>query len=339
MKELTVIGIDLAKNIFQIHGANKEGRQVLSERLQRNNVTNYIAKLPKCLVAMEACGGAHYWARTFQKLGHEVKIISPQFVKPYVKSNKNDYVDAEAIAEAATRPSMRFVPIKQVWHQDIQMLHRIRERLIKERTALTNEIRGFLAERGIVVPKGINYIKKQLPLILEDGDNELSAMGREFFARLLEELRRLEKELEVYEEKIEYTYQNHESCQRLGEIDGVGPITATAILYAVSDPHLFKNGREFSAWLGLVPKQRSSGSKELLLGISKRGDKYLRKLLIHGARAVVNMCENRRDKRSRWIKEKKASRGYNRASVALANKNARIIWALLARGERYRQAA
>lgn len=339
MEELTVVGIDLAKEIFQIHGANKEGRQVLSERLRRNNVTNYIAKLPKCLVAMEACGGAHYWARTFQKLGHEVKIISPQFVKPYVKSNKNDYVDAEAIAEAATRPSMRFVPIKQVWHQDIQMLHRIRERLIKERTALTNEIRGFLAEYGMVVPKGVHHIKNQLPLILEDGDNELSEMGRELFARLLEELRRLEKEVKIYEEKIGYYYQNLESCQRLGEIDGVGPITATAMLYALSDPHLFKNGREFSAWLGLVPKQRSTGGKELLLGISKRGDKYLRKLLIHGARAVVNRGGNNRDKRGRWIMEKKASRGYNRASVALANKNARIIWALLAHGERYRRVA
>ena len=234
---------------------------------------------------------------------------------------------------------MRFFPIKQVWHQDVQMLHRIRERLIKERTALTNEIRGFLAEYGIVMSKGISHIKNRLPLVLEDRVNELSEMGRELILGLLEELNQLERNVKIYEDRINHIYRSQEACKRLGKIEGVGPITATAVLYALSDPHIFKNGREFSAWLGLVPKQRSSGNKELLLGISKRGDKYLRKLLIHGARAVVKLDRGGRDKRSRWIMDKKISRGYNRASVALANKNARIIWALLARGEQYRRAA
>lgn len=339
MEELTVVGIDLAKEIFHLHGADAKGRKVFSKSIRRGKLAEYIATLPKCLIAMEACGGAHYWARKFRKSGHDVRLISPQFVKPYVKSNKNDPIDAEAITEAAMRPNMRFVPIKQVWHQDMQMLHRIRERLVKQRTAVSNEIRGLLIEYGITIPKGMSQVRDKLPLILGDGDNELSDMGRELICELGEEMRMLGKELDKYEIRIKNIYEGNDRCQRLGEIKGIGPVTATALLYAMSDPHLFKNGREFAAWVGLVPRQRSSGGKQVLLGISKRGDKYLRKLLVHGARAVVRTVGEKNDRRSRWIRKKKESRGYNRASVALANKTARIAWALMATGERYREAA
>jgi len=339
MKELNVVGIDLAKEIFYVHGVNMKGKQLFSKSIRRGKLAEFIAKLPRCIVAMEACGGSHYWARKFLKLEHDVKLISPQFVKPYVKSNKNDQLDAEAITEASVRPSMRFVPIKQVCHQDIQMLHRIRERLVKQRTALSNEIRGLLLEYGIAIPKGISHVRSKLPLILSDGDNELSDMGRELICDLGKELRILQETIAKYERRIKEIYKQNEKCQRIGEVEGVGPITATALLYAMSNPHLFKNGREFAAWLGLVPRQRSSGGKTVLLGISKRGDKYIRRLLVHGARAVVRVVGEKNDKRSKWIKEKKRTRGYNRASVALANKNARIVWALMATGRRYKKAA
>lgn len=337
MKELSMLGIDLAKNVFQLHGTDKKGHEVLKKKLNRSKLAEFVANLPCCMIGMEACGGAHHWARKFTGFGQEVRLISPQFVKPYVKSNKNDQTDAEAIVEAMSRPNMRFVPIKGVWHQDVQGLHRVRERLMKNRTALSNEIRGLLQEYGIVVVQGIGRLKKELAWIIEDRTNELSPMGRELFEKLVEELKEVEKRIAYYDQKIEEIYRSNEVCQRISKIEGVGPITATAMVAAISDAKAFKNGRQVSAWLGLVPRQNSSGGKTVLLGISKRGDRYLRSLLVHGARAVLKTVSNKKDRRSRWLIEKKKTRGYNRACVALANKNARIIWALMSSGEQYKR--
>jgi transposase len=332
------IGIDLAKEIFQIQGVDGRGRILFRKRVRRSKLREFMAKQPTCLVGMEACGGAHYWAREFKKLGHEVRLISPQFVKPFVKSNKNDTADAEGICEAVQRPTMRFVPIKGVIQQDIQSVHRVRERLIRQRTALMNEIRGLLAEYGMVLPKGKSALKSGLPKILEDPSNELSDRARRIFFRLYEEIGDMELKMDEYEKEIRQIYRENEICQELTKVEGVGPITATALVAAVSEPGLFKNGREMAAWLGLVPRQHSSGGKSVLLGISKRGDCYLRKLLVHGARSVLKTINVKSEKRRRWIETKKETRGYNRASVALANKNARILWALMARKESYRAA-
>jgi transposase len=336
--EITVLGIDLAKSVFQLHGVNRTGKAVLRKRLSRGQLLGFMANLPPCLVGMEACGGSNYWAREFQKLGHTVRLMSPQFVKPYVKSNKNDAADAEAICEAVQRPSMRFVPIKQVDQQDLQSVHRVRERLVKARTALSNEIRGLLSEYGIVLPVSMKQLRERLPTLLQATDGPLTSLGQEIFARLWKELRELDEQVGFWNEKIQAIYQAHPACQRLAEIPGVGPLTATALIASVSDPQMFKNGREFSAWLGLVPRQNSSGGKTQLLGISKRGDVYLRTLLVHGARTTLRWAEGKSDPRSQWAQQLMERRGKNRAAVALANKNARIVWALLARNEAYRPA-
>ena len=328
---LSLLAIDLAKSVFQLHGVDSSGKVVLQKRLSRERLIEFIANLPRCTIAMEACGGANYWGREFEKLGHTVRLISPQFVKPYVKSNKNDSADAAAIAEAASRPHMRFVPVKRIEQQDIQGLHRVRERLVKSRTALVNEIRGLLGEYGIVLPTTVRKLRSLLPTILTQQEPELTSMSRDLFSTLLEELSELDQRIARLEERLEAIYQSHPACQRLSKIPGVGPMTATALLAAVSDPQSFKNGRQFAAWLGLVPKQHSSGGKERLLGISKRGDVYLRKLLIHGARSVAWRVKDRTDSRSLWVQSLIERRGVNRAAVALANKNARIIWTLLAK--------
>lgn len=337
MSNIKVLGIDLAKDVFQLHGADAKGKQVLSKRLNRNKLIEYMANHPACLVGIEACGGAHYWARVFTAQGHTVKMMAPQFVKPYVKSNKNDARDAEAIAEAVTRPTMRFVPIKGIEQQNILMLHRVRELLMKQRTAHGNQIRGLLSEFGIVVPKGISQLE-QLPLILEHHQDKLSVVSNEIFLQLHEQLKNYTEQVAHYDKKIKQHAASDPRCIAVQDIEGVGPITASAIVATISEPSVFKNGREVSAWLGLVPKQHSSGNKIVLGGITKRGDRYVRKLLVHGARAVVKTCENKTDKKSQWIADKKTRCGYNKASVALANKNARTIWALLATGECYRKA-
>ena len=285
---------------------------------------------------MEACGGANYWAREFIALGHQVKLIAPQYVKPFVKGNKNDYNDAEAIAEAAQRPTMRFVPIKSVEQQDIQNFHRQRERIKKERTALTNQVRGLLAEYGLVIHKGIRAVSKSLPDILEDAENGLTPLTRELFAELYDELQMLNKRLEQCEQRIKVINQGNEVCQRLDEILGIGPIIATATYAAAGDGKDFSNGRHFSAWLGLVPGQHSSGGKATLLGISKRGNAYLRTLFIHGARAVLQQCRKKTDRFSRWAQALLERRGHNKACVAVANKLARMAWVIMAKGETYR---
>lgn len=335
-KKINLLGIDLAKQIFQLHGVDCKGHTVLKKKIKRAELTPFIINLPICTIAMEACGGAHFWARTFKDFGHEVKLISPQFVKPFLKGNKNDANDAEAICEAAQRPSMRFVPVKNIANQDIQNLHRIRQRLVRNRTALSNEIRGLLSEYGIVIPKTIKKLKDLLIPILENHEEKrLSKLSRETFHNLLIELAQVEKDVEHYDKKLVEILKTNEQAQKIMDIDGVGIITATAIVAAVSDIHAFSSGRQFAAWIGLVPKQSSSGGKEKLGGISKRGDVYLRTLLIHGSRATLRYAGLRDDRRSKWIVDKIKSRGYNKTAVALANKNARTIWSILKNNTKY----
>lgn len=338
-KKVVRMGMDVGKKMFHVFGVDEAGLEVVKKKLRRKQVLTYFANLPSCRVAMEACGGTHYWARELSKLGHEVKLISPQFVKPYVKSNKNDYNDAEGICEAAGRPNMRFVTVKSVEQQDIQGLHRIRQSVVKQRTALGNQMRGLLGEYGIVIGNGIGQVRRRVPEILEDGENALTDRFRGWLAELLESLHALEVRIKNYDREIQQAYAANAVCQRLGAIEGIGPTSATAVIATYSDGKQFRNGRQFAASIGLVPRQQTTGDKPVLLGISKRGDKYLRTLLIHGARSVIRRIEGKDDRRSRWLQALVARRGKNKAAVALANKNARIIWALLRRGESYRAGA
>jgi transposase len=336
MSNISVVGIDLAKNVFQIHGNDKQGKCVLRKRVSRQKLIEFMAQLPPCLVGIEACGGAHYWGRTLQEMGHTVKIMAPQFVKPYVKSNKTDRNDAEGIAEAVTRPNMRFVPIKTVEQQDALLIHRARELVMRQRTAQANQIRGLLAEYGIIVAKGIQNLE-EIMIIIDENKERLSIKAQGILKRLCEQFKVFEAEMEYYNKSIEQTVKQDPMCQAILKIEGVGPITASAITATIGDAKAFKNGREVSAWLGLVPRQNSSGDKVRLGGITKRGDRYVRKLLVHGARAVVRVTGNKTDRRSMWINDKRKRLGFNKAAVALANKNARIIWAMLATGEDYRK--
>ena len=335
-QQMSVLGIDIAKLVFHVVGMDDTGAVVLRKRLARSELLAFIANLPPLRIGMEACGSAHYWARCFREHGHDVRLIAPQFIKAYVKSPKNDARDAEAICEAVTRPTMRFVPIKRVEQQDLQALHRIRERIIKARTALVNEIRGLLSEYGIVLPQSITKFRALIVSKLQNEQAKLTALSTEVFWQLYDEFLSLEKRLAYYDEKLAAIGRAHPECQRLQTIPGIGPISATAILAAISDATQFKNGRQFAAWLGLVPREHSTGGKPRLLGISKRGDRYLRKLFVHGARATLRWVDSKQDDRSRWLKALIARRGKNRAAVALANKNARIAWALLAHNQEYR---
>ncbi len=334
-KEIKVLGIDLAKQSFQVHGVDGNGKVILRKTLSREKLLEFMVQLPPCLVGMEACGGAHDFARKFQEYGHTVRLMAPQFVKPYVKSNKNDRADAEAICEAVQRPNMRFVPIKSVDQQDLQSLHRVRSMAVAHRTALINQIRGLLMEYGIIIPKGASQVRNHLPNILADTSNGLTAEMRELLIGLSSELLHSDKRVEEHDAKIKMTALNHPACLVLLAIPGIGPMIATALVAAIGDPRVFKNGREMAAWLGLVPRQHSTGGKDRLLGISKRGDVYLRTLLIHGARAAVRVADKKEDWRSRWMVDLQARRGENIAAVALANKNVRIAWALLTKGEKY----
>lgn len=337
--KITTVGIDIAKSVFHTVALSHQGRLIKKKELKRHQVVAYMARLEACTIVMEACGGANYWARELMALGHEVKLIAPQYVKPFVKGNKNDYNDAEAIAEAAQRPTMRFVPIKCIEQQDIQNIHRQRERLKKERTALVNQIRGLLTEYGIVIRKGVTAVIQELPLILEDAENQLTVLSRALFSELLEELYLLNERLKRCEEKIETVNRENEQCRRLDEVLGIGPITASALYAAAGDGKNFVNGRHFSAWIGLVPGQHASGGKSGLLGISKRGNAYLRTLLIHGARSVLLNSARKTDRFSCWAQALLERRGHNKACVAVANKMARIAWVVMARGESYRPAA
>lgn len=336
---IKTLGIDLAKNVFQVCGLDNRGKVVFTKRLSRNKFEPFIAKLTPCLIGMEACGSAHYWARKFHGFGHTVKLMAPQFVKPYVKSNKNDSRDAEAIAEAVTRPTMRFVSIKSPERQALQSLHRTRSLLIKHRSALCNHIRGTLAEFGISVAKGVSQIRNGLVGILEDERYALPHLVLDSFRKLKAQFKSLDEEIKRYDKQLEEMAKKNEVYKRLQAVPGVGPLTATAMVAAVGSAKEFKNGREMAAWLGLVPRQCSSGNRTMLLGISKRGDRYLRTLLVHGARSVVRTCGDKKDRRSQWVQSKRLMGGENKAAVALANKNARILWALLSKDEPYQEAA
>ena len=326
--KITTIGIDLAKNVFQVHGVDERGNTVLQKQIKRDQLVSFMANLPPCLVGMEACGSAHDWGRKLQNFGHTVRLMSPQFVKPYVKSNKNDAADAEAICEAVARPNMRFVPIKSIEQQAVLSLHRVRQGFVVARTAQANQIRGLLAEFGIVLPKGICVIRSQLLMRIEKAGDTLPEVFRQLMRRLYEHFVSLDQQVNELEGQIK---QWHRSCAlslRLEKIPGVGPLTATALVASIADARSFKNGRQLAAWLGLVPRQHSSGGKPTLLGISKRGDVYLRTLLIHGARAAI-LAATRHAKSNPWLSSLLGRRNPNIAAVALANKNARTIWALL----------
>ena len=334
--KITRIGMDIAKSVFQLHGVDSHDRAALKKKLKRSELLAFYRAIPACEVGIEACGGAHHWAREIGKLGHTVKLIAPQFVKPYVKTNKNDAADAEAICEAMSRPNMRFVPIKTTAQQDLQAIHRIRSELIKQRTMKGNQIRGLLAEYGIAVDKRLERLRAALPTILEDADNGLTMGMRELMAELRQDLLKLDERVKQMDEKIALERKSNDAVKRLEQIPGIGAISATALVAAVGDGKQFKNGREMAAWLGLVPAQRSSGGKDRLLGISKRGDSYVRTLLIHGARASQRAAINKTDPRSVWVNALGQRRHKNVAAVALANKNARIAWVILSRGEDYR---
>ena len=333
--QITTLGVDLAKTVFQIHGVDEHGQTAVRKQLRRTQVLPYFANLAPCLIGLEACGSAHYWARQLAGFGHTVKLIAPQFVKPYVKSNKNDAADAEAICEAVARPNMRFVPVKSAEQQGVLALHRARQGFVKARTAQANQIRGLLAEYGIVLPQGISHIARRLPAILEDGANELSGPMRALFCRLGEHLQTLDRHVEELQAQIQMWHRDDAMSRRLAQIPGVGPITASALAASIGDARNFESGRQLAAWLGLVPKQRSSGGKPLLLCISKRGDTYLRTLLVHGARAVLRVAERKVGYAGSWLARLIGRRNKNVAAVALANKNARIVWALLAHDRTY----
>jgi transposase len=343
MSKITVVGLDLAKNVFQVHGVDDAGQVVCRMQLRRAQVLSFFARLQPCLIGMEACGGMHYWSRKLTELGHTVRPMAARFIKPYLKSNKNDALDAEAICEAVQRPSMRFVTPKSPEQQAALHLHHSRRLLVGQRTALINHLRGVLMEFGITVPVGPNALRRRLPEILEDGDNELPMMARDLLATLAEQLRDLDERIKALEHQIEAWHRNSEASRRLAEIPGIGRMTATALAAAIGDGRAFRNGRELAAYLGLVPRQDSSGGRQRLLGISKRGDSYLRTLLIHGARAVVRHLSARaaagKPPGNPWLAKLLERRHPNVAAVALANHNARVAWALLTRQERYRPMA
>lgn len=334
--KVNVIGLDLAKNVFQVHGVDEHGKAVLTKRLKRVEMATFFAILPPCLIGLEACASAHYWGRKLEACGHTVRLIAPQFVKPYVKSNKNDARDAEAICEAVSRPSMRFVPLKSPESQALLALHRGRSGLVKARTMCANQVRGLLAEHGIVLRVGLAEIARRVPAIIEDADNGLPDLARTLFAHLLAYLRDLTPHIETLEREILAWHRTHAASRRLAAVPGIGPITATALVASVGNACTFKNGRQFAAWIGLVPRQHSSGERTRLLGMSKRGDVYLRTLLIHGARSAINGHGRKATaSAATWVDKLLQRRHKNVATVALANKNARIVWALLAHDREY----
>jgi transposase len=332
---VTTIGLDIAKTVFHVIGADKHGKQVLKQKLRRAKMQAYFAQLPSCIIGIEACGGGQYWAQALKRLGHDTRLINPKYVKAFLRGNKNDYNDAAALCEAVVHPEMRFVPLKTQAQQDLQALHRLREGLVKDRTVMVNRGRGLLGERGIVMPTGVSSFRRRLPEILEDADNGLSELFRGLLADLYRRMVELDREIAGYEKRLAQINATDQACQRLDELPGFGVIVDTALVAAVGDAKVFKNGRQMSAWMGLVPRQHTTGGKPRLLGISKRGDKHLRALVIHGARAVVRHAGKKTDPLSRWIQRLQARHDTNVVVVALANKLVRIAWVILSRGERY----
>lgn len=335
MNNVTLLGIDLAKDVFQLHGVNEHGKKVLGKKISRTALPDFISNLPSCKIVMEACGSANYWSRKFMSYGHEVSQISPQHVKPFVQGNKNDKNDARAIVIAAHQDDMPRVSIKSIEQQEIQMLHRYRESLVHDRTALVNRMRGYLREMGLFIPKGLSQTRKQVPLFLEDAENELTFAMREMLASCHKKLLDLDQEIEKYTRKIEDFCKQNEVCGRLMKLSGVGPMIASIVYATMGNPSNFKNGRHFAAFLGLVPKEHSSGGKQCLMSISKRGDRYIRSLLVHGGRAVVKNADKKNDYLNCWVQRIHQERGYNKAAVAVANKNARHMWAIMSYGDKY----
>lgn len=334
---VTTIGIDLAKQVFAIHGVDQNGKTVLRKTLKRGEMRVFFARLLPCTIAMEACGSAHYWARTLQALGHTTKLIAPQFVKPYVRGNKHDAADAAAICEAASRPEMRFVAVKTVDAQAVLALHRVRDGFIKARTAQANQLRGLLAEFGLVIAQGVSRLVQEVKLVIADIDNGLPGLMRDLAQRLLSHLLEVDKQVQEIDRQVRQLCRQSDVCRRLEQVPGIGPLTASALEATVGDNiGAFKNGRQLAAFLGLVPKQHSSGGKQRLQGISKRGDGYLRRLLVHGARAVLYHSIGKAERSQDWLPRLAARRNINVACVAQANKTARIVWAMLAHGREFR---
>lgn len=335
------LAIDLAKEVFQLYGVDEEKKQVVEKRIKsREKFVEFVTKLGPCELVMEACGGANYWARKFTEMGYKVMLVSPQYVTPYVQRNKNDYRDVRGIMEASYWSGMTFVTPKTVEQQDIQSVLRIRSNYLEMRTAIGNQIRGLMYEYGITVKVGYESLRNTLPSLFErDNENSLSPIMKELIEGQYNMLLVIDEEIDVLNIKIKELFSMNETCKRLEKIEGIGPISALAIIALAGDGKGFKNGRHFAAYLGLTPKQHSSGNRECLLGISKRGDKYLRGLLIHGGRAVVRTAEKKTDDRSLWVNRIKNKGGVNRAAVAMANKNARIAMAMILSGSDYKKSA
>ena len=334
-QNITRVGIDLAKNIFQICAVNPHGKIIFNQTVKRKDLASFMANIPACEVILESCGSSNYWAQVFSRSGHNVKMINPAYVRPYVKTNKNDAADAEALCEAAARPTMRFVQPKTQAQQDVQLIHRVRNRLVSKRTSLGNQIRGLLAEYGVVIPEGIRYLRQHLPRILEDTQNDLSALAREVFSQQYDELVEMDRRVNVLTQQLTELSNTQARCKQFKTVLGIGPMTATALFSIMGDPKHYKNGREFAAFLGLVPRQYSSGGKTILKGISKRGDRQVRTLLVQGAQAALSKMHRRDDQLSRWANRLKARRGHNIAAVALANKLARICWSMAMNNTEY----
>jgi transposase len=335
---ITTVGLDLAKNVFHVAGMDAQGKEQVKKRLSRSQVLKYFANLPRCLIGMEACASAHYFARELANLGHDVKLIPPQYVKAYLRGQKNDHNDARAIAEAVRAPQMRFVAVKTVEQQDMQSLVRLREGALQARTALVNRLRGLLGEYGIVISKSVSALRRTLPEVVENAGNGLSDRFRRLLSQGRAQLLELDVHIEALTTALTAQAKQDDRVQRLQTAPGYGPIVASVFAGVMGDGRQYRRGREAAAAIGLVPRQHSSGGKNVLLGISKRGDRYLRTLLIHGARAVVNAAKHKDDRLSRWINRLRETRGINKATVALANKLARIGWAILRNGSRYQPA-
>ena len=331
MEEITTVGVDIAKSLFTVHGGDARGRTVLRKSVRREKLMELIATLPPCLIGMEACGGAHEWARRFAGHGHRVGIMMARFVAAYRKSSKNDGNDAEAICEAVGRPNLRFVPVKSADQQAVLSLHRVRQGYVEERTATINRVRGLLAEFGVVLPQRAEQVRRAAVVVAE----ELPVLAREAIVDLRAHLAYLDARIEQYEKQLVALARVHEPARRIQAVPGIGPLTASALTASIASGHEFASGRQFAAWLGLVPRQYSTGGKPRLGRITKRGDAYLRTLLMLGARAVLQNASQKSDRLSRWALALRTRRGYHRAIIAVAAKNARIVWALLARGQAF----
>ena len=339
MQSVTTIGLDIAKSVFQVHGVDAHGNVVVRRQLKRRHVLAFFEKLPPCLVGLEACGSSHYWSRELQRLGHTVRLMPPAYVKPYVKRQKNDATDAEAICEAVTRPNMRFVPTKTPEQQSCLMLHRTRHLFIRQQTAVINAIRGHLAEFGIVAPVGRKGVEELLKVVADATDHRVPEIARACVAALGAQLRMLKAQILAFDRRIMAWHRSNAASRRLDAIPGVGPALATALVACVADPRAFRSGRDFSAWIGLVPTQRSSGGKDKLGSISKKGDRYLRGLFTAGALAVIRYAKIHGTRRRPWLTALLARRPTKVAAIALANKLARMAWAMMARGENYKEPA